>query len=416
MSYFEHAAAPYPLDDKYGDVPNNILLDMSLTVNPVYKDTAKITALRVTPSFAFLAIETADAPLAHVHVVDPTPGRIYLFDNDAPGWVVFGPGVGSEYTLPEDETLELDPNCLIIEEPDSSAFTLSVNGKTYEMPNVLNIVADGIARARITEREVYLDNTGPDESSSSSSVSASSSSVTNSQSSDGENSSSSTSSTSSNSSASSTSSASSSTSSTSSNSSNSSSSNSVSSSSSSSSTSSTSSTSRSSTSSGGSSASSSSSTSSASSSSSTSESSLSSEDPFPPIGPSEVVKVIEISRNDDAIDSSILNGGMTAIPFPPVKSLGGAVPDYLGNIDIIIELEAGLIGDGGVYIVLCDKEDVSGYVLWTVGVAGCDEQDLLGQLKYGDYGNGTPYELPFDQLLELLKCPQPPCGPKPPSC
>jgi len=105
-----------------------------------------------------------------------------------------------------------------------------------------------------------------------------------------------------------------------------------------------------------------------------------------------------------------------SIPYPPVKTIGGAVPDHLGNIDIIVDLEAGLIGEGGVYIVVCDKEGVSGYVIWTIGVAGCDEQNLLGQLKYSDYGNSIPYELPFDALLEALKCPQPPCGPVPPSC
>jgi hypothetical protein len=109
---------------------------------------------------------------------------------------------------------------------------------------------------------------------------------------------------------------------------------------------------------------------------------------------------------------------MTAIPYPPVKSIGGAIPDELGNIDIIIDIDAGLVGTGGVYIIPCvTKPDVSGYVLWTKNIAGCaDDKDLLDQLKYSDWGTGIPYELPFDALLGPLKCDEPPCGPVPPSC
>jgi len=117
------------------------------------------------------------------------------------------------------------------------------------------------------------------------------------------------------------------------------------------------------------------------------------------------------------IDTSVLNGGMTAVPYPPVTSLGGAAPDHLGNVDIVVELEPSLAGDGGVYIVLCDNPEVSGYVLWTVDIPGCvGDQSLLEQLKRSDFGVGIPYELPFDALLGALKCEQPPCGPVPPPC
>ena len=487
MSYFEHAATPYPLADKHGDVPNGILVDMTLTVKDDYKDTAKITAFRVTDSFAFLAIETADEPLAHVHVVNPVPGRVYRFDA-GDGWVVFGPVTKKGYNLTEGETLDLDPECLIIESTDVPEFSLQVNGKAYEMPEVLNIVADGLLQLAITEREVYTDIYGDDGellSSSSSSGSSESSSVSISDSSNSSSlnsslssslglsssssslgltssssslgvTSSSSSESSSNSSSSSESSSSSSLgfSSSSSSSSNSSSSQSPSSNSSSSfsteewynssssqsisessrglssssseglsssssssqgfSSSSSSQGFSSSSSSLGVTSSSSSSSQGFSSSSSQSESSLSSADFFPPIGPSEVVPCIEISRNDDAIDSSVLNGGMTDVPFQPVRVFGGAVPDELGNIDIIVEVEESLAGDGGVYIVLCDSQDISGYVLWTKDVPGCETDDLLKQLRYSDYGEGRSYELPFDALLGALKCDEEPCGPQSP--
>lgn len=109
---------------------------------------------------------------------------------------------------------------------------------------------------------------------------------------------------------------------------------------------------------------------------------------------------------------------MTSIPYPPVKAIGGAIPDDLGNIDIIVDIDAGLGGTGGVYIIPCvTKPDVAGYIIWTKNVAGCvDDKDLLDQLKYSDWGTGIPYELPFDALLGPLKCDEPPCGPVPPSC
>jgi len=62
---------------------------------------------------------------------------------------------------------------------------------------------------------------------------------------------------------------------------------------------------------------------------------------------------------------------MTASPLEPVRSLGGASPDEDGNIDIVVELEEGLEGEAGVYIVVCDTPDVAGFVLWTLGVPGC---------------------------------------------
>lgn len=126
--------------------------------------------------------------------------------------------------------------------------------------------------------------------------------------------------------------------------------------------------------------------------------------------------MIEISRNDNAIDPSVLQGGMTAEANPPVKTFGGATPDESGNIDIIVELEDGLVGSGGVNVFPSSKADVAGFVLWTVGVAGCDSQNILNQLQYSDYGRGLPFELPFDALLETLKCPEEPCGPVPPAC
>lgn len=291
MSYFEHASSPYPVADEQTAVPSDLLVDMSLTVHPSIKDDVRITVLQATSAFAFVALETTTEAVAHVFVQNPRPGRIYRFDDDATGWVMFGPGISNDYTLPENTVLELDPKCLIVEGPDQGGFSLIVNGTTYVMPDNLSVRADGFLRMQLQADRSIDPGTG-----------------------------------------------------------------------------------------------------------------------------AEDLPVLVISRDDDNIDETSLTRGMVDEPQPPIRIIGDAVPDAAGNLEITVELEESLEGEAGVYVVPCANTKVAGFILWTKGVKGCGNDDLLEQLKFSDCGAGAPYELPFDKLLEKFKKDETPCGTEPPDC
>lgn len=287
MSYFEHASSPYPLADHEPGVPSDLLVDMSVTVQSSIVDNCKVTALRVTEAFAFLAIETTTEAVAYVHVERPVPGRIYRFEEQAgSGWVMFGPGVSTPYSLPIDASIDIDRTCLIVDEDDATGFTLTVNGFTYDMPQTLRVVADGYLRAYVASRETD----------------------------------------------------------------------------------------------GG------------------------------------TLPCIVIARDDDNIDETALTRDMLANPLPPIRQVGEASPDAVGNLELTLELEAGMEGDAGISTVTCDNTDVIGFVLWTLGVAGCGNNNLLEQLKFSDCGAGQAYELPFDKLLEKFASGETPCGPEALAC
>jgi hypothetical protein len=152
MSYFEHAHSPYPLEDAERIVPYDILMDMSITVTPeLFTEGVYLTSMRVTPAFAFLAFETpSSGAVAHAFVEAPVPGRLYRMESQlAEGWVVFGPGVRTNFILDDGLLLETDPKVMIIEEDEATGFTLEVNGKSYPMPSTLTLVADGFTQNRV---------------------------------------------------------------------------------------------------------------------------------------------------------------------------------------------------------------------------------------------------------------------------
>jgi len=97
--YSSNSNIKYPFDDTHEyDVPDNIVLDMSLsvpdTVNPI------ITAISVTPTMFFMAIEDSVSGLAVGHVAVSRPYIFRIYEMTATmdgsfGWVVLGPGKSS---------------------------------------------------------------------------------------------------------------------------------------------------------------------------------------------------------------------------------------------------------------------------------------------------------------------------------
>lgn len=294
MSYFEHAHSPYPLEDPERRVPYDIIVDMSISVSPaLFAEGVYLTSMRVTPAFAFLAFETpSSGAVAHAFVEAPIPGRLYRMDTQlAEGWVVFGPGVRTNFLLPDELLLVADPKALIIEEPEATGFTLRVNGRDYPMPPTLTLVADGFTQNRVeTNRNL---STG-------------------------------------------------------------------------------------------------------------------------------TATVINISRNDAVIDETLLTEGLVEGGNPPIRRVGGATPDVNGNIDVSLVLDPTLTGTAEVITIPCPNPKVIGLILKSQDVKGCPRAELFDQLRFSDCGEGTPYELPFDRILEeFLGSEEPvwePCGPPAPDC
>jgi len=286
--YFNNTDNPYPLAELDPSVPSDLLVDMALSVDAAIQADCRVTSVRVTEYFAFVAIETSSAAVAHVYVQNPQPWTIYQFEaQEGEGWIIFGPGVQREYELAADKELEIDPRALIANEPASGGFTLEVNGRQYEMPASLQVVGDGfIATEADPGRDLA---TG-------------------------------------------------------------------------------------------------------------------------------IAAALVLFRNDSLIDDTTLTRSLVENPLPPIYVFGDALPDANGNIDVNVLLEAGLTGSAGIIAVPCDNPDVQGFILWSKGIAGCEIDNLLEQLKFSDCGQGKPYPLPFDKILERFKGKETPCGPKAPPC
>lgn len=289
MSYFEHAHSPYPLEDAEKRTPYDALVDLSLTVDPdVFAEGVKLTAMKITPAFVFVAFETPSRAVAHAFIETPASGRIYQLEcQEGSGWVMFGPGVRKAFELEADVQIDVDPKALIIEDDVTPGFTLEVNGRQYPMPSTLTILADGFAQSRVEDPR-DLD--------------------------------------------------------------------------------------------------------------------------------SGAAAALVISRNDAVINERLLTGGLLAGGNPPIRRLGPATPDEAGNIDIRVTIAPTLVGDSGVISVPCDNPEVAAFILWSSGVLGCPPSDLLDQLRFSDCGEGRPYELPFDKLLQKFKGDITPCGPDAPEC
>ena len=139
-----NADIKYPLSDFHEhDIPNDILLDISLSVPPGMSP--GLGVLRVGPSTAFLVIEDQDTglPLASVNVVYPLAAQVYPLDMDVPGWgwVVLGPrAVSGEPYYSGPINIDLDPETSVSLLKTAPGLALEVNGFPYEVSNILDLV------------------------------------------------------------------------------------------------------------------------------------------------------------------------------------------------------------------------------------------------------------------------------------
>jgi len=162
LLYSNNAEIKYPLDEFHEtDVPDNIILDMSLTVaedvDPV------VAAIRVGAGFVFISVEeaTTGIPIGSAIVQSPLTGIVYplTMDNGGFGWVVFGPGavVGNMY-FSGDIEVPVDPECITRLKPGLPIIDLSVNGFTKDIANVLKISSlNSLLTITVEEGTIYID-------------------------------------------------------------------------------------------------------------------------------------------------------------------------------------------------------------------------------------------------------------------
>jgi hypothetical protein len=141
--YSENSSVKYPLDDQYTeDIPTDILMDLSLSV-PYDAGIITCTNIVVKSSFVFVSFEGVDYPVGHVFVANPVPFRIYTLTMSCAGsgWIVFGPGVSKEFSI-KGSTAAVDKRCMLHNVTTDKVFKLSVNGREYDMPPILNIATN----------------------------------------------------------------------------------------------------------------------------------------------------------------------------------------------------------------------------------------------------------------------------------
>jgi len=162
LLYANNADIKYPLSDFHEtDIPNDILLDLSISV-PAGIDPV-LTALRIGPSTVFLSIEerVTRAPLASVIVTYPVAAKVYPLDMSVAGfgWVVFGSRVttGEPY-FSGDVVVELDPEVFVALHKTAPRLDLTVNGFPQDITNVFTLLA-GSALVTVTAENstIYID-------------------------------------------------------------------------------------------------------------------------------------------------------------------------------------------------------------------------------------------------------------------
>jgi hypothetical protein len=145
LLYANNADIKYPLSDFHEtDIPNDILLDLSISV-PAGIDPI-LAALRIGPSTVFLSIEDrlTRAPVASVIVTYPVAAKVYPLDMTMGGfgWVVFGSRVttGEPY-FSGDVVVDLDPEVFVALRKTAPRLDLTVNGFPQDITNVLTLLA-----------------------------------------------------------------------------------------------------------------------------------------------------------------------------------------------------------------------------------------------------------------------------------
>jgi hypothetical protein len=143
LLYSNNADIKYPLSDFHEqDIPNDLLLDLSLNVPPGHDPV--LAAVRVGVSFVFISIEdrTTGVPIAHTIVNSPRTAVVVplTMEVEGFGWVVFGPGIRNQF-YSEAIEVDLDPECVVYLDPSAPEFGLIVNKAEYTLANFLEIVA-----------------------------------------------------------------------------------------------------------------------------------------------------------------------------------------------------------------------------------------------------------------------------------
>lgn len=162
LMYSNNADIKYPLSDFHeADVPNDILLDMSLSLPEGLEPVAGV--VRVGLDFAFLSIENKSdrTPICSVLVQAPSLARVYPMDMDVDGfgWVVFGPGAvqGQPY-YSGNLAVDLDPECVVLLRRTAPVFNLTMNGFRKQLENIL-FLASGteLLLLSVADGVVYID-------------------------------------------------------------------------------------------------------------------------------------------------------------------------------------------------------------------------------------------------------------------
>jgi hypothetical protein len=145
----------YPLDPlSEGVIPPSFLLDMSLTlpegVEPI------LTNITIGGGSLFITLETATGD-AVAHYAGPvSPGIVVNMNMSVKGfgWLVVGPACLEEVVVFKNIAETLDPSVMLRIPVIPNTFTLTVDGKKYDMPDKLNINGFGLAT-------VYPGDNGP---------------------------------------------------------------------------------------------------------------------------------------------------------------------------------------------------------------------------------------------------------------
>jgi hypothetical protein len=142
--YESNAGIKFPLMDTHEeDVPNDMLLDMSLSIPAQFEP--RVTEIKCTGAIFFMAVEDniTGSAIVTVSVAKPKASTFYAMDavsSDVHGWVVLGPGCGRAYTGAIVNPIELDPSVVLRTSVDSAAVRyFSLNGVASTVEGFLNV-------------------------------------------------------------------------------------------------------------------------------------------------------------------------------------------------------------------------------------------------------------------------------------
>jgi hypothetical protein len=162
LLYSNNADIKYPLSDFHEeDVPNDILLDLSLDVPEGLEPV--LSVLRVGAGYCFVSItdKTTKVSIADVLIQKPRLARVYPFDMsvDGFGWVMVGPGAvqGKTY-YSDDVSIDLDPEVYTALKQTAHVFSLDINGFSTDLSNFLHMVSGSeILEFTIDGQNIYID-------------------------------------------------------------------------------------------------------------------------------------------------------------------------------------------------------------------------------------------------------------------